>query len=76
MSHDGLNATLPPDVAPEAVTLEQAVGLSETRAARGGGKATSAASRSTARKAPHKRKAASPPVAGTEKKPARKAKRG
>jgi len=76
VSHDGLNATLPPDVAPEAVTLEQAVGLLETRAARGGGKATSAASRSTARKAPHKRKAASPPVAGTEKKPARKAKRG
>ena len=37
VSHDGVNATLPRDMTPEAVTLEQAVGLLDARAARGGG---------------------------------------
>jgi DNA topoisomerase-1 len=38
VSHDGINATLPSDMAPEAITLEQAIGLLEARAARGQGK--------------------------------------
>jgi DNA topoisomerase I len=37
VAHDGVNATLPSDIAPDAVTLEQAVGLIDARAARGGG---------------------------------------
>jgi DNA topoisomerase I len=78
VSHDGVNATLPPDMSPDAVTLEQALGLLEARAARGGGRAAAAAPRSTARKAPRKRKAAAEPPSGAEpeKKPARKAKHG
>ena len=32
VSHDGVNATLPNDMTPEAITLEQAVGLIEARA--------------------------------------------
>ncbi|HXD44815.1 MAG TPA: topoisomerase C-terminal repeat-containing protein, partial [Pseudolabrys sp.] len=38
VSHDGVNATLPTDMAPESVTLEQAIGLIEARIAKGGGK--------------------------------------
>ena len=38
VSHDGVNATLSSDMTPEAITLEQAVGLLDARAARGGGK--------------------------------------
>jgi DNA topoisomerase-1 len=38
VSHDGVNATLPSDMTPETVTLEQAVGLLEARIAKGGGK--------------------------------------
>jgi DNA topoisomerase-1 len=38
VSHDGVNATLPSDMTPETVTLEQALPLLEARAARGGGK--------------------------------------
>ena len=37
VSHDGINATLPTDMTPDAITLEQAVGLIDARAARGGG---------------------------------------
>jgi DNA topoisomerase-1 len=55
VSHDGVNATLPTDITPDAITLEQAVGLVDARAARGGGKkkaaAKSAASKSAASKA-------------------------
>src|SRR5262249_9287945 len=36
VSHDGINATLPADLTPETVTLEQAVGLLEARSTRGG----------------------------------------
>ena len=79
VSHDGVNATLTSDLTPETVTLEQAVGLLDARAARGsGGKRPPAKPRSTARKAPAKPKVAAqpkPPVSAA-KKPARKAKAG
>jgi DNA topoisomerase I len=80
VSHDGVNATLPSDITPETVTLEQAVGLLDARAARGGAKKAPAKRRSTARKAPAKPKAAAKPATaalpatGAAKKPARKAK--
>jgi DNA topoisomerase-1 len=87
VSHDGVNATLPTDMTPDAITLEQAVGLIDARAARGGGgkkpavkarsnggAGTPAKPRSTARKAPAKAKAAPKPRVVAEKKPARKAK--
>jgi DNA topoisomerase I len=75
VNHDGVNATLPTDMSPDTITLEQAVGLIEARSARGGGKRPPAP-RSTARKAPAKVKAAAKPKppAGADKKPARKAK--
>jgi DNA topoisomerase-1 len=38
VSHDGVNATLPSDITPETVTLEQALPLLDARAARGTGK--------------------------------------
>ncbi|MEA2905671.1 MAG: topoisomerase, partial [Alphaproteobacteria bacterium] len=38
VSHDGVNATLPADMTPETVTLEQALPLLDARAARGPGK--------------------------------------
>ncbi len=38
VSHAGVNATLPSDMTPETVTLEQAIGLLEARIAKGGGK--------------------------------------
>jgi DNA topoisomerase I len=71
--HDGVNATLPIDMTPDAITLEQALGLLEARSARGNKKPASAP-RSTARKAPAKPKAAAPkPPASADKKPARRA---
>jgi len=72
-SHDGVNATLSSDMTPEAITLEQAVGLLDARAARGGGKKPPKA-RSTARKTPAKPKTAAKakPPASTDAKPARK----
>jgi DNA topoisomerase I len=76
-SHDGVNATLPSDMTPEAITLEQAVGLLDARAARGGNgkkapakKAKTAAEKApkaAAEKAPAKKASAtSPPSASTE----------
>jgi DNA topoisomerase-1 len=60
VSHDGVNATLPADLTPETVTLEQAVGLIEARAARGGGRRGAAkAAKGGARKGA-KAEAASP----------------
>src|SRR5262245_6946744 len=38
VSHDGINATLPSDMTPETVTLEQALPLLDAREARGTGK--------------------------------------
>jgi DNA topoisomerase-1 len=40
VSHDGVNATLPSDMTPDTVTLEQALPLLDARAARGTGKKT------------------------------------
>ncbi len=53
VSHDGVNATLPGDLTPENVTVEQAVGLLEARIAKGGGKKPkkAAAKKKTAKKA-------------------------
>jgi DNA topoisomerase I len=50
VSHDGVNATLPSDMSPEAITLEQAVGLLQARATRGSGKKRAAKPRSSTRK--------------------------
>ncbi|HEV2627900.1 MAG TPA: type I DNA topoisomerase [Pseudolabrys sp.] len=52
VSHDGVNATLPNDITPEMVTLEQAVSLIDARAAMGGGK-----KKGKAKAAPKKAKA-------------------
>jgi DNA topoisomerase-1 len=38
VSHAGVNATLPSDITPDTVTLEQAIGLLEARIAKGGSK--------------------------------------
>jgi DNA topoisomerase-1 len=78
VSHDGVNATLSSDLTPEAITLEQAVGLLDARAARGGGKKPPAKARSTARKTPAKPKAAAKakPPASADAKPTRKKTRG
>jgi DNA topoisomerase-1 len=69
VSHDGVNATLPSDLTPETVTLEQAVGLVDARSARGGKKSAAAKPRSTARRA-----AAKPRTSAKRKPPASPAK--
>jgi DNA topoisomerase I len=69
VSHDGVNATLPSDLTPETITLEQAVGLVEARSARGGKKSAAAQPRSTARRA-----AAKPRTSAKRKPPASPAK--
>jgi DNA topoisomerase-1 len=50
VSHDGVNATVPSDMSPETVTLEQAVGLIDARAARGTKKKPAPRTSPTARK--------------------------
>ncbi len=57
VSHDGVNATLPPDKTPETITLEEAVVLIDARAARGGGKGKKTAAK---RSGPTSKKAAAP----------------
>jgi len=69
VSHDGVNATLPDDVAPDAVTLDQAVALIDARAAKVG---KAAPRRRTASKTA--KKAAAAPKTKAKKKTARKAK--
>jgi DNA topoisomerase-1 len=61
VSHDGVNATLPSDMVPETVSLEQALGLLGARDARRPAKKQAAKPRSTARKASPKPRAASQP---------------
>jgi DNA topoisomerase-1 len=65
VSHDGVNATLPGDMTPDAITLDQAIGLIEARAARGPAKRTAAKPRGTGRKAAGKTNAAATPGAAT-----------
>jgi DNA topoisomerase-1 len=83
VNHDKVNATLPSDMTPETITLEQAVALLDARAARAGGgkkapKAAKAAAqtpaqpRSTARKPPKPSASAKPAPAA--KKSVRKVK--
>jgi DNA topoisomerase I len=80
VSHAGINATLASDMSPETVSLEQAVGLLQARAARGtankAGDKLAAKPRSTARKAKPKHAPIAQPKPATsdEKKRARKAK--
>jgi DNA topoisomerase-1 len=82
VSHNGINATLTSDMTPETVTLEQAVGLLEAKAARGGTAKSvgrlSPQPRRTARKAKRQKTPAAQakPAAAREKKPARKSKAG
>jgi DNA topoisomerase I len=64
VSHDGVNATLPSDIEPETVTLEQALPLLDAREARGSG---------TRKKAPAKPKKAAVKKAAPEQKPEAKA---
>ncbi|MPZ56734.1 MAG: type I DNA topoisomerase [Rhizobiales bacterium] len=58
VTHDKVNATLPNDISPDAITLEQAVELIDARAAKGGGKPS---------RAPKKVKAASEKAKATAK---------
>ena len=57
VSHDGVNANLPNDKTPETITLDEAVGLIDARAERGGG-STRAAEASRPAGAPAKKAAA------------------
>jgi DNA topoisomerase-1 len=82
VSHDGINATLPSDKTPETITLAEAIPLLDARAARGGGKKSSARRRSAPAKgagrkaAPEKAARAStqPAAAAAKAKTVRKAK--
>ena len=51
VKHGKINATLPRDSDPKAVTLEQALELISAKAAKGGGKKKAAAKKSTSKKA-------------------------
>jgi DNA topoisomerase-1 len=82
VSHDGVNATLPSDMTPETVTLEQALPLLDARAASGAGKSKGKGKApSKRRSAPRKsapkpaRAAAQPAAMAAKAKPERKAKR-
>jgi DNA topoisomerase-1 len=66
VKHGGVNATVPRDVRPEDVTIDQAVTLLAERAAKGGGKTRAARPRKTA---------ASRPVAANDSSPKRAAAR-
>ena len=73
VSHAGVNATLPSDLAPESVSLEQALELLRTREGRG--KKTAHPRGAARKRAPAQAASVKPPAQG-EKKPARKAKGG
>jgi DNA topoisomerase-1 len=62
VKHGEVNATLPKEMTPEAVTLEQAVALLAQRAANGGGK-RSGGKRTTAKKSASKAKSTKPKTA-------------
>ncbi|MGE5145779.1 MAG: topoisomerase C-terminal repeat-containing protein, partial [Candidatus Eiseniibacteriota bacterium] len=65
VSHDGVNATLPNDITPETVTLEQAVSLIDARAAAGGGKKKGKAKAAPAKKAKAAKPDAKPEAAAS-----------
>jgi DNA topoisomerase-1 len=75
VTHNKVNATLPSDIAPDTITLEQAVALIDARAAKGGGKPVRGAKAKAARekeaapaaKASKPAKAAKEPAAKTAK---------
>jgi DNA topoisomerase-1 len=67
VTHNGVNATLPNDVTPEQVTLEQAVELLNARAGKTG--ATSGAAPRARRTSPRRAKPATTPAPATAKKP-------
>jgi DNA topoisomerase-1 len=71
VSHAGVNATLPTDVEPDAVTLEQAVELLNARAGKTGTKtgATTGAAPRARRTAPRRAKPATTPAPAAAKKP-------
>jgi DNA topoisomerase-1 len=71
VSHAGVNATLPSDRSPDAITLDDAAALIDAKVERGGGKPS-------ARRAPRRaagRKSAAGKPSSEEAKPARKAKK-
>ncbi len=63
VSHDGVNATLPADMTPDAITLEQAIGLLDARSARSARKQPRARPRNAAGATPSKRKGKATPAA-------------
>jgi DNA topoisomerase-1 len=75
VTHDKVNATLPSDITPEAITLEQAVALIDARAARGGGgKPKRAPAKAPAKSAARPKAAAEAKPAAAASKTARKSK--
>jgi DNA topoisomerase-1 len=74
VTHAGVNATLPSDKAPDAITLDEAISLIDARAAKGGGRPSGR--RTPARKAAStaRKPAASKPPAGKAKTTKSKAK--
>jgi DNA topoisomerase-1 len=75
VSHDGVNATLPRDKAPEEITLDEAVTLLDARAARSGDRPTKRRAPSARKAAASKRPAApagKPAAEPAAKKPAKK----
>jgi DNA topoisomerase-1 len=72
VTHDGVNATLTGDLTPDAVTVEQAVGLLEARIAKGGGKIKKGGKK-TGKKAAKKTAAEPEAVAADAPKPRRAA---
>jgi DNA topoisomerase-1 len=71
VTHQGVNATLPPDKTPDTITLAEAVALLDARAERGGG-GGSARRRAGARKAAPRKAPSGKKANGA--KPARKGK--
>ena len=62
VSHDGVNATLPSDIAPETITLEQAIPLLDARAALGTGKKAGGKKAAAKKTAAAKKEAATKPA--------------
>jgi DNA topoisomerase-1 len=69
VSHDGINATLPSDMTPDTVTLEQAIGLLEARAAKGGSKPAKGKKAAKAKAAPKVEAKAEGAAAPTARRP-------